>query len=200
MNPSESPMIAEPAPQEALSLLLARLDAAESALRHAERRARFFGFALIGSVLLTGGTGVLLTLLPSATAQTRKPDDALANGNILIALAARVVALEGKTQDISRQTADPVTGKPTLTISGVNLQVVNGEGKTDSANGVGNLIVGYNERGEAFGVKTERAGSHHVVVGRANNYVRWGGNGGRRCQHGFRPVCRRDWAPQRRAG
>lgn len=34
-------------------------------------------------------------------------------------------------------------GRPTVRFSGVNVQVVNGSGQTDSANGVGNLVIGY---------------------------------------------------------
>jgi len=29
--------------------------------------------------------------------------------------------------------------------TGVNVQIVNGEGSTETANGLGNLIIGYNE-------------------------------------------------------
>ena len=39
----------------------------------------------------------------------------------------------------------------TLRIEGINVQVVNGEGTTNTTNGLGNLIVGYNETGNVFG-------------------------------------------------
>lgn len=63
--------------------------------------------------------------------------------------------------------------KKTLRIEGVNLQVVNGEGTTTgSLDGLGNLIVGYNE---LRGVDDNRSGSHNIVVGMQHNYTRAGG-------------------------
>ena len=46
-----------------------------------------------------------------------------------------------------------------LRISGVNLQLLDGSGKTDSKTGKGNLILGYNETPGA------QTGSHNVIVG-----------------------------------
>ena len=74
----------------------------------------------------------------------------------------------------------------TLRIRGVNVQIVNGLGATNGApadpdsltpgvvqtNGLGNLIVGYNEMGNPVG--DNRTGSHNVVVGHGNNYVTFG--------------------------
>lgn len=51
--------------------------------------------------------------------------------------------LSEKLEHVSVTTS--ADGYPTLLFEGVNVQVVNGEGSTDSANGTGNLIVGYNE-------------------------------------------------------
>jgi hypothetical protein len=71
-------------------------------------------------------------------------------------------------------------------ITGANLHLVNGLGSTsctdaqdnpipDCPNGLGNLIVGYNEpRPEIFG-ETIRTGSHNVVVGIFHNFSRFGG-------------------------
>ena len=36
-------------------------------------------------------------------------------------------------------------GKPTIQISGANLQLVNGSGSTETLNGAGNLVIGYDE-------------------------------------------------------
>lgn len=47
-----------------------------------------------------------------------------------------------------------------------NLQVVNGLGNTYKTNGLGNIIVGYNERG---GIE-DRQGSHNIVMGMSNSY------------------------------
>ena len=73
----------------------------------------------------------------------------------------------------------------TIRFSGVNVQVVNGTGKTGKiqdglANGLGNLIVGYQELREADKYSAtddsnDRSGSHNLVVGSGNNYSIWGG-------------------------
>jgi hypothetical protein len=60
----------------------------------------------------------------------------------------------------------------TALFSGVNVQVVNGLGQTTLANGLGNLMVGYNEEP---GSQTERTGSHNLIVGDENNYTGVGG-------------------------
>jgi hypothetical protein len=93
-------------------------------------------------------------------------------------LRARVDAL---TKQINVLTAQLATVQVTLQpfrrvgtdviIEGANLHVRNGSGRTESNNGLGNLIVGYNERGES-GVQT---GSHNVVVGREHTFSSYGG-------------------------
>jgi hypothetical protein len=62
----------------------------------------------------------------------------------------------------------------TIRVTGVNLQIVNGSGNTESQNGLGNLIVGYEELGNTR-EPDDRTGSHCVVVGRCNNYSSYGG-------------------------
>jgi hypothetical protein len=64
--------------------------------------------------------------------------------------------------------ASGVGGKPTIQFSGVNLQVVNGEGKTASVNGEGNLVVGYDEKP---GTQT---GSHDLVLGEEQAFTSYG--------------------------
>lgn len=60
----------------------------------------------------------------------------------------------------------------TIRFTGANLQVVNGTGSTDGeSNGLGNLIIGYQEPRENG---NDRTGSHNMVVGRQNNYSAWG--------------------------
>ena len=75
----------------------------------------------------------------------------------------------------------------TLRISGVNVQIVNGLGATNgnaadpnslnstitSTNGLGNLIVGYNEFGP--GMTEVRTGSHNLVTGNQQSYSSFGG-------------------------
>ncbi|HET9031959.1 MAG TPA: hypothetical protein VFN25_03535 [Dokdonella sp.] len=91
---------------------------------------------------------------------------------------------------------DPFTNQPTARFTAVNVQVVNGAGGMGTINGVGNLIVGYNEtdpgatefcsdgnHSDASSCATsggtwaanQRSGSHNLVVGNVNAYSRYGG-------------------------
>jgi hypothetical protein len=65
--------------------------------------------------------------------------------------------------------ASGVGGKPTIQISGANLQVLSGSGSTDgTVNGAGNVIIGYDE---APGAQT---GSHNLVLGGKQTYTSYG--------------------------
>jgi hypothetical protein len=117
------------------------------------------------------------------------------------ALKARLADIETK---LSHVTLETINGQPTVRFSGVNVQVVNGMGNSDSANGTGNLIVGYDEAdtsgvsrctlgtnpGTGAAVIDQascvtaggewvstgfKSGSHYLVMGSQNNYSRWGG-------------------------
>jgi hypothetical protein len=73
--------------------------------------------------------------------------------------------------------AEGVGGKPTIQISGVNVQVVDGEGHTGLANGTGNLVIGYDE--DAAGLWRlgipKQTGSHNLVIGIDQEYTSVGG-------------------------
>lgn len=59
-----------------------------------------------------------------------------------------------------------------LTFSGMNVQIVSGSGTTEgTVNGLGNLIVGYNENAYS----AVRGGSHNLVVGIDHEYTSYGG-------------------------
>ena len=64
----------------------------------------------------------------------------------------------------------------TIQIEGANVQIVNGKGHTRDTNGLGNLIVGYQE----IAGPVDRTGSHNVIIGAANEYSSYSGlcNGG----------------------
>lgn len=60
-------------------------------------------------------------------------------------------------------------GRPTIQFSGVNVQVVNGSGKQATANGLGNLVVGYDES------PGSQTGSHNIVLGNQQTVESIGG-------------------------
>lgn len=109
----------------------------------------------------------------------------LATQSEVDALQAKVEALEAANTTLT-QTVDElqdklskvsydatgVNGRPTLTIAGANLQIVNGLGTTDTMNGLGNLFVGYGEGGGS------QTGSHNVVLGTHQTFTSYGGIAG----------------------
>lgn len=92
----------------------------------------------------------------------------------LTTIRDRLGKLEIKTDSLSAGSTDE--GKA-LFISGVNVFIRNGMGKTDSQNGLGNLILGHNERQPLFSATdpTERTGSHNIIVGINQNYSSYSG-------------------------
>jgi hypothetical protein len=86
---------------------------------------------------------------------------------------------------------------PLVQLGGANLQIVNGLGGTDSVNGLGNLIIGYDEINTSTGIyacsdgfyadqaacegageiwsNSHKSGSHYLVAGSENNYSQYGG-------------------------
>lgn len=129
-----------------------------------------------------------------------------ANAADLSALYAKVAELEERLEIMEENTVlgldgyvqldRSVPGRPTAMFAGLNVQIVNGRGQTESINGLGNLIVGYDEprvggvlmcsdgrystqsscvgNGEVWST-IHKSGSHNVVVGKENNYSRYGG-------------------------
>ncbi len=78
--------------------------------------------------------------------------------------------------------ASGVGGKPTVRVSGANLQIVNGTGSTTSTvNGTGNLQIGYNESGGSvtgshglvLGINEKVEGTGQLVMGSSNTASRW---------------------------
>jgi hypothetical protein len=66
--------------------------------------------------------------------------------------------------------ATGVGGKPTILLSGANVQIVNGEGTTQTTNGAGNLILGYDENPN----EEAQTGSHDLLVGPEDRYTSYG--------------------------
>jgi hypothetical protein len=92
-------------------------------------------------------------------------------------------------------TFDVSHGYPTALFRGANVQIVNGMGETQTVNGRGNLIVGYNRASASqfacsLGItdsaaacsanggvwaQSHKSGSHNIIGGDFNNYPSWGG-------------------------
>jgi hypothetical protein len=99
---------------------------------------------------------------PQGIPGTAAPDQSAA----IAALTARVTALETTLAGVSR------SGNQII-IEGANLHIRSGSGATDGpVNGLGNLIIGYNE---LRGAGDARSGSHNLIVGREHNYSSYGG-------------------------
>jgi hypothetical protein len=93
-----------------------------------------------------------------------------APGDEVKGLAQRVRALERKLQHVTMEVGvDNLL--PELVITGANLRIVNGLKITDTVNGLGNLIVGYNELRAPYLPATNRA----VLYGHADGFAQRGG-------------------------
>src|SRR5215510_8635835 len=133
--------------------------------RTVERRLRWWRGIACGVGLL----GLVSLPLQSGTAADTRPKG----------MAERMTAVEKK---LSAMKFDDAANE--VVITGANLRIVNGLGTTETTNGVGNLIVGYNESRQgnpdcsgstgSFCTDTH-TGSHNVVVGQQNNFSSFGG-------------------------
>jgi hypothetical protein len=63
-----------------------------------------------------------------------------------------------------------IGGKPTVQFSGVNVQVVSGAGKTTTINGLGNLVIGYDENTGHL-----QTGSSNLVLGEQQTFTSYAG-------------------------
>jgi hypothetical protein len=88
-----------------------------------------------------------------------------------------------------------VGGKPTIQVTGANLQIVSGSGKTNGpVNGAGNLIIGYDDVAECFtetmfcgGKLPPQSGSHNLVLGTSQEYTSYGAILGGLINHALAP-------------
>jgi hypothetical protein len=140
-----------------------------------ERRVRWWRGIACGMLVL----GLLSWALPSnqapdASAAKKRHED---NDHKTNDLDHRLVALEDTLAAFTFDTANNE-----VVITGANLRIVNGLGTTDTTNGLGNLIVGYNEPRPSIprpdGQSSDpnnRTGSHNVIVGREHNFSSFGG-------------------------
>lgn len=110
-----------------------------------------------GPIGLTGATG------PMGPAGPQGPQGDPGDPGIEPTVADKVTAL----MDVLSYSAN------TWTFEGVNVKIVSGAGYTSATpNGLGNLIIGYNEASSRTDMCT---GSHNLIVGHANDYTQYGG-------------------------
>jgi len=139
--------------QDRIAALESAMQQTQSERQTAERRAnRWRGLAAVLALLVVVG------LAPQAGHAQVSVEQ--------MTLEQRVAALEAKLKYLT-------TTGTSMVISGANLSIVNGLGRTDTTNGLGNLIIGYNEmRNDG---SDNRTGSHNLVLGSLNNYSSYGG-------------------------
>jgi len=137
---------------------------------------------------------ILLFFLIAGTAFAQTPAQFAALQAQVSALQTQLAALQKQVATLQQNkalalapfvTVDPnpevgVPG-PNITFSGVNIHIVNGMGQTQLVNGLGNLIIGYNEdpinenNTTLFAptalVSGDRGGSHNLVIGRWNRFL-----------------------------
>lgn len=72
-----------------------------------------------------------------------------------------------------------IDGHDTLRFRGMNVQIVNGAGRTDSDNGLGNVLIGYsaqrNPDSPRWDSPADRSGSHYLVIGDRHEWTAYGG-------------------------
>ncbi len=159
--------------------LWARLDTLEQRCQRAERRLKVqAGLASLTVI------GALLLAPSSRTARAQTPVIIPHPVVVLPDLTARVTALEAKTQFMSANAATHAT-----VFSGCNLFIQNGLGATNGlpgnplstdhtltkTNGLGNLIIGYNESRALWGGTDTRTGSHNLILGQLQDFSSFGG-------------------------
>lgn len=120
-------------------------------------------------ICILAGIGTLLII---GTAWNREAV-AQGYGMTLEQAAARIAALETRTTGLETKTASmsattDANGYPTVRFTGVNVQVVDGSDITGPANGLGNLIVGYNETNN---ISQQHTGRMSVIVGFNHTYT-----------------------------
>ena len=146
--------------------LLQRLDALEDEVRAVQRQLRLWR-QLAGSVLVL----LLVTLLQPWGIAAQAPDGEQDRTFWqLMNLWGRIGALERTLAHVTAETG--AGGLPEIRITGANLRLVNGLRATATTNGLGNLLVGYNEPRQGGNTET---GSHNVVVGQGHNFSSFGG-------------------------
>ena len=127
-----------------------------------------------GGAVAQAATSVSLCVpsTPNKAVSSASSTGTCTSGSTAVALPASSAAqqtLISILPHISFQAAG-VGGKPTIQVSGVNLQLINGSGSETTLNGEGNLVIGYNPK------PLTQTGSHNLVFGTTGqSYTSYGG-------------------------
>jgi hypothetical protein len=119
-----------------------------------------------GSGTCEAGT-TKLSLAPQSEVTTLKGSVSTLQSQVSM-LQSQVSTLQALLTGVTRGV---VNGDETLTVSGENIQLVNGTGSETTPNGLGNLIIGYNDNPDNYA----QSGSHNLIVGDDNSWSSYGG-------------------------
>jgi uncharacterized coiled-coil protein SlyX len=140
----------------ALAALSARIDTLETSLAAADSR-----------------IGALQAMLAAASSRIGPLETDLAAADSRIAmLETDLAAADGRVGALQATLAGVTRDGDTLRLSGMNLQLVNGQGSTETSDGLGNLIIGYNAQRLTPAART---GSHYLIVGDGHEWTASGG-------------------------
>jgi len=167
--------------QAQLDQALATIAQLKTALKAEADARKAADTALQGNIDVMSGGGVTQAALDAAVgaeAAARAAADTQLQGNISTEAAQRAafdatlapVSALAPYVTVDTGTVNDLAG-PHVIFSGVNLHVRSGDpsGNSYLQNGLGNLIVGYNEPSDSS-FPAERGGSHNVVVGPNHRY------------------------------
>lgn len=156
-----------------LPALAKRVDALEATTASQATQLAALNTALANEAAARQAADAALQASLNAESATRATADA--------SLQGQIDPLAAKLSHFSIQMVD---GHYTVVLASANLQLTNGLGATNGnpsnpyldgtgvVNGLGNLIIGYNEIG---GATDNRSGSHNLILGQRQNYTRFGG-------------------------
>jgi hypothetical protein len=135
------------------------------------------GWVRTGAAVLVLAAALVLLVRPASVARAGQPPTPNLRERVA-QLEAQVAALQAALDAVEETLAPFSTvadgaGGYDVYLTGANLHLENGLGSTRTKNGLGNLIVGYNEL-EGL-TAADRAGSHNLVVGPGHGYVSYGG-------------------------
>jgi hypothetical protein len=114
----------------------------------------------------------------SAVSKTKARKKAASRPRQTSTLESRLAALERNPVLALAGVLVLEKGKSCSTVKVIgNLQIVNGKGQTNTTNGCGNLIIGYNEPplpGSGAPGTGTRTGSHNLILGRFHSHATYG--------------------------